>query len=127
MKNLFGVLGVALLVSSASADVTMMDNDKTQTVDCDKEKSVTVMGNKNTVTLTGVCDSVTINGNEVKVIGSVKSISVNGNDNHAELDGVDKISVNGSKNSVTWKKALDAKLKKPKTSSNGAGNSIKKG
>ena len=117
------MVSIVLTAATASADVSIMDNDKTIAVDCAKDKEVNLVGNHITVTLTGTCTKVTATGNHGKVIGSTTGAFVLGNHNTLELDGVDTISIAGSHNSVSYKKPI---AKKKTTVSNmGKNNSIK--
>lgn len=119
------VLASLLLVPAiAGADVMVSDNDQTVTVDCAKDKNVHVSGNKATVTLTGVCDKVLLDGNEISLTGSAVTVGIRGNDNTATLEAVDGILTPGNKNKVTWKKGV--KKAKPKISNAGNGNKIAK-
>lgn len=120
--KLVALLAVSLLATTASADVTVMDNDKTLTVDCAKDKNVSLVGNHITVTLTGTCESVKVTGNHETVIGSVTKAFVAGNHNTLNLDGVDQISVAGNHNTATYKKPLAKK--KTSVSNLGKGNTI---
>ena len=108
MKTL-AVLALSLIAATASADVTVMDNKKTLTVDCAKDKNVNLVGNHITVTLTGTCEKVTATGNHATVNGSTTNAFVAGNENKLNLDGVDNISVSGNRNTITYKKALAKK------------------
>jgi hypothetical protein len=112
------------LTSIASADVSLMDNDQKVTVDCAKDKNVNIIGNSATVTLTGTCTKVSVSGNKATVTGSATTVLISGNSNTANLTTVDTIMVTGNKNTVTYKGAVDAKLKKPKISNPGTGNTI---
>lgn len=119
MKLLASLL---LLGSTAFADVTVMDNDKTLSIDCAKDKNVTLIGNHITVKLSGTCESVKVTGNHETVNGSVTNAFVAGNHNTLTLDAVDTISVSGSNNTVTHKKPI---AKKKTTVSNlGKNNTI---
>jgi hypothetical protein len=114
---------IGLFVSTtATADVSIVDNKKTLTVDCAKDKTVNVIGNKATVTLTGTCTLVNISGNDAKVTGSAEKFYVAGNSNTINADGADEIATTGNKNTVTWKKGL-AKAE-PKVSNPGKDNSV---
>ncbi len=108
MKSL-AVLAVSFLASTAAAEVTVMDNDKTLTVDCAKDPEVNLVGNNITLTLTGVCAKVTTTGNHETVTGSATAAFVVGNHNTLSLDTVDKISVMGNHNTVTYKGPIKAK------------------
>jgi Protein of unknown function (DUF3060) len=113
------ILLAGLLVSSvALADVNEMDNNKTHTVDCSKDATVRVNGNKNSFQLKGTCTSVQISGNLNIVTGdAAKSVMISGNENAVTLT-IDNAMISGNKNSVTYKG------KKPKTADNGTGNVI---
>jgi hypothetical protein len=117
------LFALVCLGSTASADVTIVDNDAKLDIDCAKDKSVTVAGNNATLTLNGVCEVVTLSGNEAKVSGSVKAIGVTGNKNTVTLDAVDSIVVSGNENVVTYKKPIAKK----KTGVANSGNKNKVG
>jgi hypothetical protein len=116
--KLLALLVVSLAAVTASADVSVMDNNKTLTVDCAKDKNVNLVGNHITVTLTGTCDRVTATGNHGTIVGSSTAAYVAGNHNTLNLDGVDTISVPGNHNTVTYKRPLAKK----KTAINAPGN-----
>ena len=120
------ILALLLLAAPAYADVSIDDNKQTVTVDCAKDANVAIQGNEATVTLTGTCEKVVVAGNKATVTGSTKVIYVPGNDNVATLDAVDQIGTPGNKNKVTYKKTVDAKLKKPKIANPGNKNAIAK-
>jgi hypothetical protein len=115
-------LALTICATTAAADVTIMDNDKTVAVDCAKDKNVTLVGNNITANLTGTCASVKVTGNHETVNGSVTNAFVAGNHNTLSLDGVDTISVAGNHNTVTHKKPLTKK--KTSVTNNGKGNTI---
>jgi hypothetical protein len=110
MMKLFTVTLITLTASVATAEM-IVDNDVTVKVDCAKDKTVRVSGNKAKITLVGTCEQVDISGNECTVTGSVTGVRVSGNENTFTLEGVDSILVSGNDNKITYKKAL----KKPKT------------
>ena len=118
------LLALLAMTSMAAADVSVMDNNKTLTVDCAKDKEVNLLGNKITVTLTGVCTKVSITGNECSVTGSALAVSIPGNHNTATLDKVDAISVPGNQNTVTYKGPATATVKKTKVAAPGNKNSV---
>ena len=120
--KIFATLAISLLAATASADVTVMDNDKTLTVDCAKDKNVFLLGNNINVTLTGTCESVKVTGNHETVLGSTANAFVSGNHNTLTLDSVDKISVSGNNNTATYKKP--AAKKKTSVANTGKGNTI---
>jgi hypothetical protein len=116
-------LSLLFVASPAVADVMIHDNGETKTIDCAKDKSIMIHGNKAKLTLTGTCDSVQVAGNEATITGSVKDVQVSGNDNKLTLDGVLSIKVSGNTNTITYKKSLDAK-KKVAVANAGNGNKI---
>jgi hypothetical protein len=120
--KMIATLAISLLASSAFADVTVMDNDKTLTVDCAKDKNVNLVGNRITVTLTGTCENVRVTGNHESVTGSVLHVYVAGNNNKLALDAVDQISIAGNKNTATYKKPVAKK--KTSISNTGKDNKI---
>lgn len=117
---------IALLLSLAAtpalADVTIMDNDQTATVDCTKHRTVNIVGNGAKVTLTGTCEKLMVAGNDANVTGSAKGAYVAGNDNTLALDAVDSIGTPGNNNTVTYKKTVSKK--KVAVSNPGNGNKI---
>ena len=119
--KLFASLAISLVATTAAADVTVMDNNQSVTVDCAKDKNVQVVGNSATVTLTGVCEKVYVSGNNATVSGSTKGAYVAGNSNTLTLDAVDTISTPGNHNTVTYKKPATKK----KTSVSNPGNKNK--
>ena len=119
------VLASLLLAPAlAFADVAIEDNEQTVTVDCEKDKTVSITGNKATVTLTGVCDLLAVSGNDAIITGSAAKVAVAGNNNQVKLEAVDRIATPGNKNIVTWKKGVTKA--KPKVSNPGNKNKISK-
>ena len=102
----------------AAADVTLVDNGKTVSVDCAKDPQVDLIGNHLTVTLTGKCKKLNITGNHETVTGSAAEVFVMGNENTVALDAADKINVAGNKNVVSWKQD------KPKVQNSGKDNQV---
>jgi len=119
---LFAAALVLATTAAARADVSILDNDQTVTVDCAKDKSVSILGNKATVTLKGTCDAVNVAGNKASVKGSAVRVHVAGNDNTLALDAADEILVSGNKNTVSYKKGI--KEKAPRVSSPGSDNKV---
>lgn len=111
-----------LVAGAARADVSIVDNDKTVHVDCGKDPNVALIGNHNTITATGVCDTLTISGNDCSFVGSVSSATVSGNHNTVTLAAADQVSVPGSDNTITVKKAI--KRKSPSISNTGTHNNV---
>jgi hypothetical protein len=118
-----GVVGVALAASSAFADVAVLDNNKTLTVDCAKDPEVTLTGNHITLTTKGVCARITISGNHAVVNGSASAVIVSGNHNSVVLAAGDDVLVSGNSNTVSVAKAV--KLKAPRVSNTGNDNKVK--
>jgi hypothetical protein len=109
---------LALTAATAHAGVTITDNNQKVTVDCAKEKTVNIIGNRATVTLKGTCDGVNISGNRASVTGSAVLVNVSGNDNTLALDAVDGVVVSGNENTVTYKKPVKEKATKVMNSGN---------
>jgi len=124
MKTIAFVAAFVSFLPFAAADISVTDNNQTLAVDCAKDPNVSIMGNHATVTLTGTCKKVSVSGNHATVTGSANLISISGNHNTASIDGVDKLSTPGNHNTATWKKPIDATLKKPKISNPGKWNTI---
>jgi len=103
---------LALAATAARADVVITDNHQKVTVDCAKDKTVNIIGNKATVTLNGTCERVNIAGNHATVKGSTATVLVAGNHNTLTLDAVDELSVPGNHNTVTYKKGVKEKSTK---------------
>jgi hypothetical protein len=113
---------VALLASTAAADVSLLDNNKTVTVDCTKDPKVSLLGNHLVVTLQGACAELSVMGNHEKITGSATKVSVAGNHNALAIDQADEISVAGNNNVLTYKKGV--KKGKPQVSVTGRNNSV---
>ncbi|MEO8703901.1 MAG: DUF3060 domain-containing protein [Kofleriaceae bacterium] len=101
------LLACVLLLGAnvAAAEVSVVDNDKTMTIDCAKDPTVSLIGNNLNVTLVGPCKLVTVTGNSEQVKGSAEKFMIAGNKNTVTADSTDEIFVGGNKNSVAWKKA----------------------
>jgi Protein of unknown function (DUF3060) len=115
----------ASVASLAHASVDFQEAGQTVTHDCGQDPDVSISGSTSTVTLTGRCLSVAVNGaaNTVSIASSEK-VAVNGSTNEVHIDATNKIAVVGSNNQVTWKKAI--KGKKPKIAVLGVQNSVLK-
>jgi len=117
------ILVAAMLVlgsAVAGAENTVIDNTKTLTIDCAKDPVISLIGNHNTITLTGPCKKLQITGNHEVVKGSSATVFIAGNDNVVELDSAEEITVAGSNNTVSWKQGT-AKL-----TNSGKGNKVSK-
>ena len=124
MKLLVVAFIVSALPAVASADVSIIDNEQKITVNCAKDKTVNIIGDEATVTLTGTCTQINISGNAAKITGSVTAVQISGNKSKLTLDALDSIMVSGDNNTVTWKKTVTDKQKQPKVMNSGDGNSI---
>jgi hypothetical protein len=117
------VIACLLVSATAFAGGSYVDNNKTVTHDCGKEPEASVAGNGNTITFTGECTKVSVQGNaNTLAIASTKTLSVAGNKNTVAVESTDNISTPGSDNSVTWKKPIAEK--KPAISNMGKKNKI---
>src|SRR5258707_457508 len=99
-------IAIVLFVSAtASAGGHYMDNGKTITHDCAKDADIKIMGNDNTVTVTGACTKISVAGNKnVVTIASSKVTGVGGNDNTVTVEATDDVVTTGSRNKVTYTK-----------------------
>lgn len=113
---------VTLAAGTVAADVSIIDNNKTITVDCTKDKSVNLIGNQLTVKLTGTCTRVQLSGNHETVTGSATTFWVAGNHNTVTADGTDEIQIAGNDNTLSWKKGLTKPA--PTVSNPGKGNKV---
>lgn len=118
----FTFLFVLALAGTAVAG-SYNNNKKTVTHDCAKDPSAAIEGNENTITFTGTCTLISVDGNNNKLnVESVKALSVRGNKNAVTVDAVDAIDAPGNDNKVTWTKGISDK--RPKVSSSGSRNKI---
>jgi len=117
------IASLVLAAASAFADVSIIDNHKTVKVDCSKDKTASILGNENTITLTGACTLISVAGNKntVRADSSAK-LEVAGNNNTASVTAADEVSVPGNNNTVTWKKGISKK--EPAVSNPGTGNKV---
>ncbi len=117
------VLATALAVSAvASAEVSVLENNKTLTHDCAKDRVVDLIGNHIKITLLGTCARVSITGNHETVIGSATIVYVTGNSNTLTLEASEKITLAGNKNTLTWKQGVAKQP--PKVANVGKHNTI---
>jgi hypothetical protein len=86
--------------------IEVTGTDETSTHKCSPGTEVEITGASNTVTLTGECKSVTVNGSSNKV----------------KVEAVGAITVTGSDNAVTWKRGHGKS--KPKVSRTGVSNKV---
>jgi len=122
MKLLLSLVVLTVTAATARADLSIVDNDKTISVDCAKDKTVTLIGNHITVTLVGTCTKVTVMGNHEIVKGSARQFFVAGNHNTVHADAVDELHIAGTKNTVSWKTGITAKT--PKIANPGKDNKV---
>jgi hypothetical protein len=124
-KLAFGIATVMFVAAAAvpaRADVKVVDDGATLTVDCAKEKVVYISGEKVNIVLSGTCDAVNISSDGSTVKGSVLQLNISGDGNTFVLDAVDQIMVSGDRNTITYKKAV--KAKKTGVMSTGSNNKI---
>ena len=115
------VLLVALVPATASAGIYNSLSGSV-THDCSKDPDVVINASDGSVTLTGTCDRVVVNGGEVKLqVEAVKRMVVNGAENTVAIGAVDRLSVVGADNTVTYKRGISGQ---PKVASIGANNKI---
>ncbi|HET9624249.1 MAG TPA: DUF3060 domain-containing protein [Kofleriaceae bacterium] len=124
MKPVLAAIAVCVLGGSARAraDVSIVENDKTINVDCNKDPNISVLGNHITIHATGVCASLSIAGNECAFTGVATSASIPGNHNTVTLSAADDVSVAGNYNTVIVKHPV--KRKTPSISNPGNHNKV---
>jgi Protein of unknown function (DUF3060) len=112
----------ALAATTAAAEVTIMDNHRSTTINCAHQREVNVIGNHNKVTLTGTCSALTVTGNHNTVFGSTTEAGVAGTHNTIELEAVDEIAVTGTHNTISYKQPIARK--RTAVSNTGTNNKI---
>jgi hypothetical protein len=120
MKAVLALL--VLLPATALAERQIVDNNATITIDCAKDKEVSLVGNNITVTLVGTCTRVNVTGNKETVKGSSTTFFIAGNHNTVTADATDEIRLAGNHNTVTWKKGVSGGA--PKISNPGKDNKV---
>ncbi len=111
MKHLALMLVLVAFPLAAWADApehVINDGGATLTLDCGDGGRITINGADNTITATGGCEKVVVNGSGNKVA----------------IAAADKIVVTGSGNAVTYQKGHTKKA--PKVSRLGVGNTVAK-
>jgi Protein of unknown function (DUF3060) len=127
MKRILGLsLALALVVPAAAlagSDFVVSDSHHTITHDCGKQPAVMINGSMNTISVSGACTKVLINGrgNTVAVVTTGK-ILVSGAANVVQVGATDKIELTGARNKVTWKRGLTRK--RPKVADLGNHNAV---
>jgi hypothetical protein len=119
-------IAIAAFPSGSRAEVSINDSGVDLALDCNKDPEISMNGSSGTLTITGPCTKISVNGatNTVTIESALK-VSVNGASNTVTIDAVDKVSSNGASNTITYKRAVTPK-KKVKVSNNGIKNSIKR-
>lgn len=120
MKLMTIVAALGLL--ACKADSMLAGNNQTLSIDCAKQKTVSVTGNDNKVTLTGTCTRVTLTGNGNTVTGSTGALTLTGNDNQVQADSLDSVHIMGKTNTVSWKRAVTGAS--PSVSDMGKNNTV---
>lgn len=115
------VVAVLLFAGPALAERQIVDNNASVTVDCKKDREVSLVGNNLTVTLIGVCTRVNVTGNREKVTGSAIAFFIGGNHNTVTADTTDDVTLAGHHNTITWKKSGKGS---PKVTNPGKDNTI---
>ena len=121
-----GFLALSLPSLARAAAPALVVNQSGQTVEhvCAAGERVAINGSKNTVSLTGTCANVAVNGADNHVTAaSVEKLAVTGSANTVAVDAAQKIAVIGSQNTVTWKRGLGDE-KAPTVADLGTGNSV---
>ena len=130
MKRILGLglaLALAIPAAALAGDDSFVVNDSNKPInhDCGKQAAVLINGSMDTITLTGTCTKVLINGRgNTLAIESSGKVGVNGAANTVTIGATDKIELTGSQNKVTWKRGLTKKA--PKVMNLGNHNSIAK-
>lgn len=109
MRTVIGCVVIALAAAPASANVSVLDNNKKVNVDCAKDPEIQILGNHITVAATGLCTRILVAGNHAVVTGSAVAVDVSGNHATVTLEGADDVSVTGNQNTVIVKKPAKAK------------------
>lgn len=118
----------SLIVTAGNAlaeEPSYSGSSQTITHSCDAVPSVTFGGSSNTITVTGTCKAVVVQGssNSLTVEASTKVV-IEGSANVAAIVATDAIKISGSGNEATWEKALTKK--RPKVSRSGVNNKVAK-
>ena len=116
---------LGLIPSIAYADKDLVEPTDGTTWDCASDPKVNVNYSGGTFTFTGTCEEVNVNGSKVTVTAeNVDTLNLNGAGNKISTVILGAANINGTTNKVTYKKAKVGK--KPKVTSNGRGNAVKK-
>jgi hypothetical protein len=102
--------------------IVVAETSTDRTIDCTGQ-SVDIIGSSNDITLVGACNKLDIeSGSNDVVAGSVLETFVLGNSNTVVLDAAGSITILGSNNHLTWKRALNGD--QPAITNFGSGNTI---
>lgn len=106
---------------------TFDGNGETASLICtDEAPTASVSGSNNTITITGPCTEVAVQGaSNTVAVAAVKTLDVQGASNQVAAELVTKIVVQGSGNKVTWKKS-PTKKKRPIVKKSGVDNRVSK-
>ena len=124
------VMSVSLLLAigaraALAGDDTwvMSDAGAKATHDCGKQPKVVINASRDTITLTGKCTRVSVNGGTIAITAeSIADLSINGAVNTITVDELGKLAMTGAENKIVWKTALGGK--RPRVSDLGSGNSV---
>lgn len=113
------ILLLAIAPSTALADYTLDGTNRTASHDCGKDDEVKLRGGGNTLTVTGTCKKVMVQGIGNKLtIAATARLSIMGDSNTAAVDAADEISVHGTGNDVTYVRTLGRAALKRKVHGN---------
>lgn len=123
------LLSVAVLMSTAAlAQEKPHTVKKSGVIDCNKTPNVHIGNGKLTLTFTGVCQSVAINGGKNEIVAdTIVRLELTGAMNRVFVSRVDSIHLVGAKNDVTWSGTADSTKTEPAVTHVGKDNVVKKG
>ncbi len=118
------LLAIAARAARAGDDTWVLsDAGAKATHDCGKQPKVVINASRDTITLTGKCARVRVNGGSIAITAeSIADLSVNGAENAITVDELGKIAMTGAENKIVWKTALGGK--RPRVSDLGSGNTV---
>lgn len=104
VRATLSLVALCACASIASAEVRVSEDKAKISHDCRDDPSVVIAGNRTEVTLLGVCQEVSINGNANRLrVVTTQRLSVHGNGNTVSADLVDAIQVVGNRNRVDYR------------------------
>jgi Protein of unknown function (DUF3060) len=99
------LLGIVFVPAIALADKVFVDNGDANW-DCKADPVASIRGNDGTITFTGPCKKITVDGNHNTVkVAAGDRVTVNGNQNTVDATAVVTVAVNGNDNTVHAKGA----------------------